>query len=92
MNGYENSKPVKEYRVGGVSAAIWRNEIEEDGQIRIRYSIKLQSRYKSRKTDEWENAKYYTPQSLSKLLIVARKAQEYCLLHESKEADEAIPV
>jgi hypothetical protein len=88
----DNSKPIKEFRVGVVSAAIWKNHTERYGEPRESYSITFQRRYRDETTGQWETASTYTPHSLAGLLIVARKAQEYCLLVESEDTDERAPL
>ena len=37
-------KPEAEFRAGGVSASVWRNELQQDGEIRIRHSVRVQCR------------------------------------------------
>lgn len=41
------TQPVKKFRVGSVTAAVWKN----DGN----YSVTLQKSYKTRDTEEWKN-------------------------------------
>lgn len=43
----EGDQPVKKFRVGSVTAAVWKN----DGN----FSVTLQKSYKDRGTEEWRN-------------------------------------
>ena len=42
-----NAQPVKKFRVGSVTAAVWKN----DGN----YSVTLQKSFKDRESEEWRN-------------------------------------
>ena len=72
--------PVRTYRAGGVSAAVWRNESEKDGRTVVAYSVRFQKRF--RKNDEWQNSDYYFPEDLPKLQLVAAKAFEFVSLKD----------
>ena len=87
----QDKQPIKEFRIGSMSAAIWRNETEQDGNIIVRHSVKIQKRF--RKQDgEWENTDYYFPEDLPKLQLIVAKSFEFISLRESKSVDEQIPV
>jgi hypothetical protein len=87
----ENRKPIKDFRAGNIQAAIWRNEVEKDGQTVVRHSVRIQKRF--RKDDgSYENSDYYFPDELARLALVARKCHEFIVLSESNDADEAVPV
>lgn len=83
-----NTAPVKEFRVGGVKAAIWKNEVEQDGRTVIRYSVKIQRSYRDKASDEWKTTEYFFPEDLPRLILVAQKAFEYVSLRESEESLE----
>ncbi len=36
--------PVKEFKAGGVKAAIWKDEREDQGRTVVRHSVKIQKR------------------------------------------------
>ena len=87
----QNTKPIKDFRAGNIQAAIWRNEVEKDGQTVVRHSVRIQKRF--RKDDgSYENSDYYFPDELARLALVARKSYEFIVLTESKDAEEAVPV
>lgn len=82
---YPSLKPVKEFRAlggGAVTASVWRNESEKDGQILVSYSIRVQKRYRDRETGAWHDSEYYFPEDLPKLRLVVEKAYEYTRLRE----------
>jgi hypothetical protein len=82
---YLSQRPVKEFRAlggGTVTASVWRNESEKDGQILVSYSIRVQKRYFDRGTNTWNDSDYYFPEDLPKLRLVIEKAYEYTRLRE----------
>ena len=86
----QTKKPVKTFRAGGVSASIWRNEAEQDGQTVVRHSIRIQKRYRNDEDGDWHNTDYLFPNDLPRLILVAQKALEFAVLHESD--DEDLPI
>jgi hypothetical protein len=86
----DKPKPIKDFRAGNIQASIWRNEVQQDGQTRIRHSIRIQKRY--RKDDgNYKNTDYWFPDELPRLQLLAQKAFEYIVLTESKDAED-VPV
>jgi len=91
MSQQNSSKPIKDFRVGAISGAIFRNEVQQDGNTIIRYSVKIQKQF--RKDDgQWQNTDYYFPDDIPKLQLVAAKCFEYISLTESKDSEEQAPV
>lgn len=87
----DKSKPVKEFRAGTVSASVWRNEVQRDGQTITRYSIRIQKRF--RKDDgSYENTEYYFPRELPNLQLCAQQAFEYAVLKERKDLEGTWPL
>jgi hypothetical protein len=87
----DKRKPEAEFRAGPVSASVWRNEVQRDGQTILRYSTRIQKRF--RKDDgSYESTEYYFPEDLPKLILCAQRAFEYTELKERKDLDEAVPV
>lgn len=87
----DKPKPVKEFRAGPVSASVWRNEVQRDGQIRIRYSVRIQKRF-HKDDSTYETTEYYFPEDLPKLQLCAQRAFEYTTLKEHKDLQDDLPV
>ena len=89
----QNDHPIKEFRASGaITAAVWRNEEnQKDGNIRVRYSVKIQKRFCD-KNNNWKDSDYFFPEDLPKVELLARKAFEYITLSVNKEADETVPI
>ncbi len=84
----QGNSPVKEFRAGGVRAAIWRNEVQQDERVVVRFSTKIEKRYREKQTDEGQSTDQYFPEDLPKLALVATKAFEYVSLKESEDDAE----
>ena len=91
MSHQTNSKPIKDFRAGNIQASIWRNEAQKDGQTVVRYSVRVQKRFR-KENGSYENTDYFFPDDLPRLALVTQKAYEYIALNESKEHEEAVPV
>lgn len=78
-------RPVREIRVGGISAAIW--ERNEDANGNIQYSVRINKSYRDKKSDEFKNTDYYFPSDLPKLVLAAEKAFEFISLKERSNAE-----
>jgi len=84
----KGSGPVKEFRVGAVSAAIWRNESQVHGRLVTRHSVKVHKRYFDKQEQVFRNSEYLFPNDLPRLQVVVQKAFEFCMLKESEEVSE----
>lgn len=82
--------PIKEFRAGGIRAAIWRNEIEQDGRIVVRHSIKVEKRYHDKQADEWKSTDQFFPEDLARLQLVAAEAYRFTTLKQSED-DPGLP-
>jgi hypothetical protein len=87
----EKSKPIKNFRSGNIQASIWRNEVEKEGQIVVRHSVRIQKQFRKDEGD-YQETNYYFRDDIPRLILVAQKAFEFISLSESKEAEESMPV
>jgi hypothetical protein len=89
MNQQQATPPVKEFRArGGIKAAIWRNEVQQNGYTVVQHSVKIERSYKDRTTGEWKTTDYFRPQDLPRLILVAQEAFRFVSLVESEETDD----
>ena len=94
---YEKPQPPeKEFSAVGIcvviSAAVWRNEIERDGRMIVRFSVRLKKRYYDRDTQSWQDANSFFPEDLPKVRLVVEQAYAYVTLRErDPEAEAACP-
>ena len=86
------NQPIKEFRAGVISAAVWKNEeTQTDGNIRVKHSVKIQKRFCD-KDGNWKDSDYLFPEDLPKVELLVRKAFEFITLTESKDTDTSPPV
>ena len=75
-------QPEKVFRIGGISASVFLNEIQTDsGKKKVR-NVTLQRRY--RDGNEWKSASSFGLNDLANAVRVMQRAQDYV---ESREAD-----
>ncbi len=86
----EQNQPVKKFRAGGVTATIWRNDVQQDGQTVVRHSVTVQKRYRDR-DGSWKDSSSFFVNDLPRLELVVRKAYEYLALAAGEENDEGGP-
>ena len=87
MTTQQSQRPIKEFRAGSVRASIWLNESENDGRTVAQHSVRIEKRFRDKKTNEWRNTDYFFPNDLPRLRLVAEKAFEFIALRESDAAN-----
>lgn len=75
-NKQEGNRPETKFKAGGVTATIWKNEHEKNGQKIETLSMTLERSYKN-KDDEWKTTNSYSAGDLIKIQAVLNKAIEY---------------
>ena len=80
--------PVKEFRAGNIKAAVWQNEVEQNGNKVVRHSITHQKRYRDKTTGEWKTSTSYFPDDIPKLRLVLQEAYAFIVLKE-EPSDES---
>lgn len=83
-------QPVKEYRSGSISSAIWRNETDRDGKTVVQHSVRVRKHYRDRVTGEWRESDYLFPDDLPRVQLVLAKCYEFIVLQESED-DSDLP-
>ncbi len=74
----------KRFNAGGISATIWSNQREINGQQLTLHSISLQRAYKD-KSGEWKNSANMRMGDLPKAQLVLEKAYEYLAMTNTDE-------
>lgn len=83
----QNGKPIRNVRAGAVQVRIWCNETQQDGEARIRYSIRMQKR-KRKESETDEGTDRYLPDELSQLAAAVQEAFEDMVRAGSKNGEE----
>jgi hypothetical protein len=82
------TRPVKVFRAGGISAAIFEREVKQDGRNVIQHSVQFEKRYYDRNARDFKDSGSYFPNDLPKLELVARNAFEFIMLTESDDGSD----
>jgi hypothetical protein len=87
MSEQTSQAPIKEFRSGRVKAAIWRNDVVQDGRSVVKYTVRIQKSFQDKQTQQWKTTDYFFPDELPRLALVAQKAYEYTAMPERGETD-----
>jgi hypothetical protein len=72
------NRPEKKISAGGLTAAVWLNEIQtENGPRPVRSVTLSPRRYRDRETGAWKDAASYRPGDLPALIFVLEKTLEF---------------
>jgi len=77
-------KPVKKFRSGTVSAAVWENVIQTENGYKTVQNITFQRGYRD-ETNQWKNTDSFTTASLGNLLAVVLQAVVSCNAEKSND-------
>ena len=80
MNG---NGPVKKIRAGQVSAALWENQINVNGQAKTVLKASVQRRYKD-KDGQWKSSGSFSRNELSLAIHCLQKAFEAMIEYEKQ--------
>ena len=73
--------PIDEVRIGSVKAAIWRNQVGDDGAIR--YNVTFGRLYRSDEDGQWKTTRSF---DLNDLLVLSKLAdQVHTRVYELRE-------
>ena len=77
------SKPVRTFRCGAITAAVWSDSKVVDHEIVEMHSIKIDRTYKN--GEEWKNTHTFSTEDLPKVALVADEAYRYLRLQCSEQ-------
>jgi hypothetical protein len=81
------SKPVKTFRVGACSAAVFSNpQPEEKGNGRF-LTVAFSCRYRDEATGDWKDSASMRPNEVARALVVLRAALDYCWMERPPRND-----
>ncbi|MDI6451611.1 hypothetical protein [Anaerobaca lacustris] len=81
-----SNTPVKKITVGQVSAALWENEINVNGQVRTVLKASVQRRYKD-KDGQWKSSQSFSRNEVPFVLYTLVKAFE-AMAESSEESGD----
>jgi len=84
MKTEEKNLPEMKFRAGAVSATVWQNTGQKDGEETKYNTISIERNYKDKK-DEWQSTNSMRINDLPKASLVLKKAYEYLVLNQSQD-------
>lgn len=75
MTNEEKVMPEKTFRAGGVTATIWKKEIEKDGNKIELFNTTVERSYKEK--DDWKKTSNMGVNDLPKVALVSKLAYEF---------------
>lgn len=82
MSSEEKKEPIRKFRAKTVSAAVWENQVEVDGERKTRFSVSIDKRYLDAATNTWQSSSSFFADDLLRLQFVAGKAYDFILQKE----------
>ena len=79
--------PVKKIRVGSISCALWKNEINVNGTTKTLLRATLDRRYKDPKTGEWKSSGSFSRSDIPLCVFVLQKAFEVMVGEQGANGD-----
>lgn len=85
MSDDKKNQPEKKFRIGNMTATIWKNTNQKDGKEIAFYTVSLQRSYKD-KDNNWKNTDSMRNNDIPKAVLALNKAYEY--LFTAKETGD----
>ncbi len=83
------NRPIKNYRAGNISGAIWFNEREVNGNIVGFKTLSIRRSWKDKDKDIWRDESINLRRGdIAKLLVILNKIQEELFLADEHQKDD----
>ena len=79
------NNPVKTFRCGPVTAAVWSNAKTVDETMVEMHSVKIDKVY--RDEQEWKHTNSFTAEDLPKIAMLANEVYRYLRVRSSEDVD-----
>ena len=84
MNEVKTNLPEKKFRAGAISATVWKNHTEKDGNVVEYRTVSFDRNYQD-KNGEWNSTNSLRVSDLPRATLVLQKAYEYIALKDGSE-------
>jgi len=84
------NRPIKQFKAGNISGAVWENEREKNGTIISFKTVSIKRSWYDKDKKIWRDETINLHKTdIPKILVVLNKVQEEILLnHDEKEGDD----
>ena len=76
-----NGQPEQKFKAGAISATLWKNQSQKNGQTFEFHTVSLERNYKDQ-TGEWKSTNSMRQADLPKAILVLNKAFEHLSMAE----------
>ena len=90
-NQTSGQQPVKSIRFGRIEAAIFKHEMDRDGNAVARFNVKIHKRYQD-KNGNWQSSNSFFLNELPDVSCAADEAYKHLRLRESEPNEQDAPV
>lgn len=81
------NKPEQNFRVGNMTASVWKNEVTKDNKTMAFYTVSLQRSYKD-KDNKWKNTDSMRNNDIPKAVMALNKAYEYLFTANKDQGED----
>jgi hypothetical protein len=78
--------PEMKFRAGALTATVWQNQGQKDGEVTSYATVSLERSYKD-KNNEWQTTNSMRINDLPRAALVLTKAYEYLVLNQPKASE-----
>ena len=82
--------PEKKFRASAISATIWKNQTEKNGEVVEYRTVSFERSYKDNTTGEWNTTNSLRVNDIPKAVLVLQKAFEFVALKENAYEEEMV--
>jgi hypothetical protein len=86
MSTTTTHRPVRTFRAGKLSLAVWENASPPDDRAITRRSVTVNKRYHDEKTNAWKDSSVFFPHELPQLRLLLDQAYAYLMLTQPDDA------
>ena len=85
----QSDRPVAKFQAQTISTAVWRNEREEDGNVRTTHAVTLRKSYQDADGNWREMQIRLFPSEIPRTVLVLQEAYAYLTLRRPQEHEPA---
>ena len=84
------ARPTKKFQCGGISVAIWENEIKTENGPKPVLRTTVERRYKDDATGEWKSTGSFAENDLPRVILALQKAYDFVAFKKQRDGTEEV--
>ena len=85
----EKNTPEKKFKIGGISATVWRNTVLRDGKQDSYCTVSIERTYKD-KQGAWQRTNSFRTHDLPRAALVLQEAYKYVAFNDTVEKEVSV--